>query len=248
MKIVAIIPARFASTRFPGKPLALISGRPMIQHVYERVRKSQLLEIVCVATDDHRIETCVKSFGGHVILTRPDHESGTDRVYEAAKKLQLESNDLVINIQGDQPLFPAEFIGALVDPFNGDESLGMATLSNRIKDLDEVDNPNHVKVVVDRNGYALYFSRLPIPYWRDRDCEPYYYKHIGVYAYRMDFLKVFTSLPPGRLEKMEKLEQLRALEAGFKIKVVESLYDSTEVDVQEDIIRVEKILQNSAEK
>jgi 3-deoxy-manno-octulosonate cytidylyltransferase (CMP-KDO synthetase) len=231
-KIVAFIPARFPSTRFPGKPLAPISGKPMIQHVYERAQACPDLDETYVATDDQRIYACVEGFGGRAIMTAEDHRSGTDRIAEAAERLNVGPRAIVVNIQGDQPL-------------NKDRTIPMSTLMYEIKEDKEIQDPNNVKVVVDTNGYALYFSRLPIPFVRDKGSAPHYYKHIGIYAYRNEFLLIFTKLPYGRLEEIEKLEQLRALEHGFKIKVIETPFDSTEVDVPEDIIEVERQLAQS---
>ncbi|MBW1731800.1 MAG: 3-deoxy-manno-octulosonate cytidylyltransferase [Deltaproteobacteria bacterium] len=245
MKIVAIIPARYGSKRFPGKPLANIAGRPMIQHVYERARQSPKLNEVYVATDDERIRACVEAFGGAVVMTSADHASGTDRVYEAAIALGLRDEDIIVNIQGDQPLFPPTLVDLLVMPLEQDPHMVMSTLRFPIKDPQEASNPNHVKVVTDHKGFALYFSRSPIPYYREGGGIFHYYKHLGVYAYRMEFLGKFTALPQGPLERAEKLEQLRALEHGFAIKVVDSPFNSTEVDVEADIAHVEELLQSA---
>jgi len=242
MKIVAIIPARYGSKRFPGKPLAKIAGKPMIQRVYEQASKSTKLDDVYVATDDKRIMVCVEDFGGSAIMTSSGHRSGTDRVYEAAKKIGLRPEDIVVNIQGDQPLFPPIVVDSLVEPLEEDPDLEMSTLYYPVEGKEEATNPNHVKVVMDRKGYALYFSRSDIPYYRETRANQPYAKHLGVYAYRMGFLSRFTSLPMGRLEKAEKLEQLRALENGHRIMVVESPVDSVEVDIQADISRVEHLL------
>ena len=245
MRIVAIIPARYGSTRFPGKPLAEIAGKPMIQHVVERATRSTTLNDVYVATDDERIIGCVEGFGGKAILTSSAHKSGTDRVYEAARAIGLARGDIVINIQGDQPLFPPGVVKGLVNPLIEDPDLPMSTLYHPVQGPEEATNPNHVKVVMDGQGYALYFSRSPIPYYREDENKLEYAKHLGIYAYRMGFLSVFTKLPMGRLERAEKLEQLRVLEHGFRIKVIESPIDSVEVDVKEDIIRVENLLQTT---
>ena len=241
-KIVAFIPARFPSSRFPGKPLASISGKPMIQHVYERAETCLELDETYVATDDQRIYACVEGFGGRAIMTVKDHQSGTDRIAEAAERLNLGPRDIVVNIQGDQPLFQPSILGDLIRPLNKHSAIPMSTLMHEIEEDKEIQDPNNVKVVVDINGYALYFSRLPIPFVRDKDSKPRYYKHIGIYAFQKNFLLTFTKLPYGKLEEVEKLEQLRALEHGFKIKVIETPFDSTEVDVPEDIMEVEKQL------
>jgi len=242
MRIFAFIPARFASHRFPGKPLALISGRPMIQHVYMRAKACQDFTDVFVATDDARIADCVIQFGGHAVMTEKEHRSGTDRIYEAAVKTGVDEEDIIINIQGDQPLFDLSIVSDLVRPLKEDPSVSISTLKWRIEDQEDVCNPNHVKVVTDKNGYALYFSRAPVPYFRDGDTEKTYYKHLGFYGYRMGFLGLFTRLPEGELEGYERLEQLRALENGYRIKVIETEFNSIEVDVPEDINVAERAL------
>jgi len=246
-EVVAIIPARFQSTRFAGKPLALIQGKPMIQHVFERATKVDILSRVIVATDDERIEEVVDGFGGECVLTRDDHVSGTDRLAEAADKIGISKHDIIINIQGDQPLFHGRVIEQVARPLLDDPALSMSTLIYKIVRKEEIHNPNHVKTVFDKNNNALYFSRLPIPYQRDPgNAEPpSYYRHLGFYGYRKDFLLSFVALPEGEWEKFEKLEQLRALEYGYTIKVVLTEYDSMEVDTREDITRVEQFLAQS---
>lgn len=243
-KVVAIIPARYHSSRFEGKPLAKIAGRPMIQHVYERARDVALLSRVAVATDDARIADCVRAFGGEVVMTRPDHVSGTDRLAEAASSMGIAEQDVVVNIQGDQPLFEAEVISQVASPLLSDPSLPMATLIYRIVRKEEINDPNHVKTVFDRHGNALYFSRCPIPFQRNPEEEvtPTYYKHLGFYAYRKGFLLTFVGLPEGEWERFEKLEQLRALEFGYRIRVVLTGHDSIEVDTPADLARVEELL------
>jgi 3-deoxy-manno-octulosonate cytidylyltransferase (CMP-KDO synthetase) len=240
MKRVAFIPARYRSTRFEGKPLALIAGQPMIQHVYERAKSCQALDEVYVATDDTRIFDCVVGFGGKAIRTDERHRSGTDRIAEAADKVSLADYDIVVNIQSDQPIFQPTIITELIAPLIEDPALPMSTLMYRIKDERELHNTNHIKVVVDNNGNALYFSRLTIPYYRDRDSRAFHYKHLGIYAYRKHFLMTFTKLRYGLLEDAEKLEQLRVLEHGYRIRVIETAFDSTEVDTPEDIKVVEE--------
>jgi 3-deoxy-manno-octulosonate cytidylyltransferase (CMP-KDO synthetase) len=238
--IVAVIPARFASTRFPGKPLAEIEGRPMIEHVYRRASASPVVSKVIVATDDLRIATRVAGFGGHVRLTRADHVSGTDRLAEVAASLDC---DIVVNIQGDEPLLDPRAITELVEPFN-DPTVSMSTLYRRIVDPDELANPNIVKLVTDRSGFAMYFSRAPIPHTRDpRGGWPPLFRHVGVYAYRRTTLMVLASLEPTPLERAESLEQLRALEHGIRIKAVETSYDSIGVDTPEDLEQVRRLLQ-----
>jgi 3-deoxy-manno-octulosonate cytidylyltransferase (CMP-KDO synthetase) len=242
MKTVAFIPARYKSNRFPGKPLAHIAGKPMIQRVYECAAACPELSGVCVATDDERIAACVHDFGGNAVMTEKSHRSGTDRVSEAAFTMGLENDDLVVNIQGDQPFFHPSQITRLVSPFAKDESISMTTLKYKIKKKSEIKNPNHVKVVTDAKGFGLYFSRSPIPFYRNTASRGDYFKHLGLYAFRMGFLLRFARLSEGVLESAEKLEQLRALENGIKIKVVETPFDSIEVDIPEDIKRVEKML------
>lgn len=246
-RVVAIIPARYHSSRFEGKPLAAIAGKPMIQHVYERARAVPLLTRVAVATDDERIIDCVRGFGGEVVLTSPDHVSGTDRLAEAATLLNIPEQDVVVNIQGDQPLFHAEVVEQVARPLLDDPALPMATLIYKIVRPEEIDDPNHVKTVFDHNGMALYFSRSTIPFQRNpkESSSPTYYKHLGFYAYRKGFLLTFVGLPEGEWERFEKLEQLRALEYGYKIKVVLTGHDSIEVDTPRDLERVREIfLQN----
>lgn len=242
MKIVSFIPARYHSKRFEGKPLALIAGKPMIQHVYQRCKKCPELYEIHVATDDHRIYKCVKEFGGQAIMTDKGHLSGTDRVAEAAEKINLADRDIVVNIQGDQPIFHTSIISDLIRPLIEDPKIPMSTLMYKIKDDRELHDTNNVKVAIDNNGYALFFSRLPIPFYRDQKSETIHYKHLGFYAYRKEFLLIFTDLSYGLLEETEKLEQLRALEHGYKIKVVETIFNSTEVDTPEDIKKVERNL------
>jgi 3-deoxy-manno-octulosonate cytidylyltransferase (CMP-KDO synthetase) len=242
MKVVCIIPARYASTRFPGKALADLSGKPMIQHVYERVLAAGAVSFAAVATDDERIIAVVEKFGGRAIMTAASHRSGTDRIAEAVSLLDIDDSDIVVNIQGDQPLFEPSQIDAVVKPLRDDQAIPMSTLMYKIVREEEITHPNAVKVVFDRNHFALYFSRSTIPYVRDGGAEASYYKHHGIYAYRMAFLKVFTELPEGILEKLEALEQLRALEHGYRIKVVETPYDSVEVDTPAELERVRRLL------
>jgi len=241
MKLLALIPARYGSTRFPGKALAPILGKPLIRWVWEQASKVPGLDGLYVATDDARIKERVEAFGGRALLTRPDHPSGSDRLAEAAALLNLAPEDIVVNIQGHQPVFPPELIRQLAALLQRDCSAVMATPARRLTDPAIARDPNVVKVVFDHKGRALYFSRSPLPYWRDGD-KPYYFKHIGIYAYRVEFLKNFVTLPPGRLEEAEKLEQLRALEYGFPIHVVEITGDTLEVDTPADLARVEEFL------
>ncbi|RUM87022.1 MAG: 3-deoxy-manno-octulosonate cytidylyltransferase [Thermodesulfatator sp.] len=244
MRIVGIIPARYGSTRFPGKPLAELWGKPLIQHVWERARTSRILEEVIVATDDQRILQVVEGFGGQALLTSPQHTCGTERLAEAAHLLKLADQDLVVNIQADQPLVAPEALEELVRPLLLSSEVPMATLAVPLENPEELQDPNRVKVVVDREGRALYFSRAPIPYFRPPGPAPRYLKHLGLYAYRREFLDIFIKLPPGELEKSEKLEQLRALENGYPIAVSITPYDCPEVDTPQDL---ERLRQRGAE-
>ena len=242
-EVVGIIPARYDSKRLPGKPLALIQDRPMIQHVYERAVKAITLKRLVVATDDLRIEQAVAEFGGEVLMTSPDHPSGTDRVAEASRQLMLQNDAIVVNIQGDEPLLQPEMIDSLAQILQKNIDVPMATLAYPDTDRNDLLDPDVVKVVLDAKGRALYFSRSPIPNLRDKSSPPPYYKHLGFYAYRNGFLQEFTKLSPGVLEELEKLEQLRALEHGFSISVVIAPSDSISVDTAEDLARVRKIME-----
>jgi 3-deoxy-manno-octulosonate cytidylyltransferase (CMP-KDO synthetase) len=240
LAIVAIIPARYASTRLPGKALADLDGRPMIEHVYRRASAARIVSEVIVATDDLRIATRVHEFGGKVRLTKATHETGTDRLAEVAASLDC---DIVVNVQGDEPLIDPRAIEELVAPFVADRSIQMATLYQRIHEPAELTNPNVTKVVIDRGGFAMYFSRAPIPHLRNpRGGWPPLYKHIGLYAYRRSTLLVLASLEPTPLERAESLEQLRALEHGIRIKAVETRYESFGVDTPEDLEQVRRLL------
>ncbi|MCX5883301.1 MAG: 3-deoxy-manno-octulosonate cytidylyltransferase [Deltaproteobacteria bacterium] len=242
MKIVVMIPSRYGSTRFEGKPLALISGKPMIQCVYERAVTAEMVDDVVVATDDRRIYRAVTSFGGKAIMTAAENRSGTDRVAEAAELLNLSANDIVVNIQGDQPRIHPSCIQEVAAPLIENPDIQMSTLAFKITNPEEITNPKDVKVTFDTRGDALYFSRSPIPFGRDPLSVFNTYKHLGVYAYTRRFLDVFRSLPDGRLENIEKLEQLRAMEYGYRIRVVVTEHDSPEVDVPEDINRIQNLL------
>ncbi len=238
MNVVAILPARYGSTRFPGKPLVDIAGKPMIQHVYERTAQTRSINRVIVATDDDRIRAAVESFGGEVQITRDDHPSGTDRLAEVVGRIEA---DLIVNVQGDEPLIDPAMIEAAVAPLLADPSIPMGTLMSRIYDYEEYTNPNVVKVVSDHAGFALYFSRASIPYGRDltQKVVPFpSFKHIGLYVYQRDFLLQYPTLPETPLELLEKLEQLRALEHGHRIRIVETDLQSIGVDVPEDVDRV----------
>ena len=242
MRVMGIIPARYRSSRFPGKPLANINGKPMIQHVYERARHCQKLDRVLVATDDLRILETVRGFGGESLLTRDDHESGTDRMAEACETLGLEDSDIVVNIQGDEPLLEPEMVELLIDTLHAFPERCMGTLAFPSRNEEDYTDPNVVKVVVDNEGRALYFSRSPVPHYRDGFVKNLkFLKHLGFYAYRHWFLRVFTKLPQGTLEKAEKLEQLRALEYGYPIHVTLSAVETQGVDTPEDLERLVRI-------
>ena len=245
MKIVVIIPARYGSTRFTGKPLMLFEGKPMIQQVYERVSLSNIVTDVVVATDDQRIFDAVMGFGGNAVMTSKKNRSGTDRVAEAAEEMGLDLEDIVVNIQGDQPRVHLQHLQDVVSPFRGEPDVEMSTLAYKIVKKDEITNPKDCKVTFDNRGYALYFSRSPIPCARDAGTIYDTYKHLGIYAYTRRFLETFRNLPEGKLETIEKLEQLRAIEYGHKIKVVITEYDSPEVDHPEDITRIEGLIERS---
>jgi 3-deoxy-manno-octulosonate cytidylyltransferase (CMP-KDO synthetase) len=240
-KVLAVIPARQASVRFPGKPLAKIAGKPMIQHVVERVREAELVDRIVVATDAAEIRKAVEAFGAEAILTRPDHRTGTDRVAEVAAHVGAE---IYVNVQGDEPLVDPGAIDALVAAMNDDPAAQIATPCSAISQPNDIMDPNIVKVVRDFDGNALYFSRAPIPWVRESSdtAAARHWKHLGLYAFRREALLEFPTLPPGELERVEQLEQLRWIENGFHIAVVETEYDAVSVDVPGDVARVEKLL------
>jgi 3-deoxy-manno-octulosonate cytidylyltransferase (CMP-KDO synthetase) len=240
MKILGVIPARYASTRFPAKPLADIGGKSMIKRVYEQTAQSSKISKAVVATDDQRIFDHVKSFGGNVCMTSADHVSGTDRCFEALSK-QDEKYDYVINIQGDEPFISPKQIDLLGDLLDGKTEL--ATLGKKLDDEEAIANPNVVKLVKNVFGEALYFSRFPVPYLRNKVAHNFF-KHIGMYAYRADILKKITKLPVSSLEKAESLEQLRWLENGYKIKVAETEQETIGVDTPEDLEKAIAFLKN----
>ncbi len=241
--VLAVIPARYASTRLPGKPLALIAGRPMIQHVVERVRRAQLVSRVVVATDDERILSAVAGFGGEAVLTRSDHLTGTDRVTEVATHIPAA---IYVNVQGDEPLVDPATVDAVVSAMLDDDEIQIATPCSAILRPADIMDPNITKVVRDFEGNGLYFSHAPIPWVRDTGdaVTARHWKHIGIYAFRREALLEIATLPPGELERLEKLEQLRWLENGLRIRVVETDYDAVSVDVPADIERVEKLLRD----
>jgi len=241
-KILGVIPARFSSTRFPGKVLALIAGKTMLQHVYERAALSTYLSSILIATDDERVYSAAKNFGARVRMTRSDHLSGTDRVAEAASAVDAE---IVVNIQGDEPLIDPAAIDAAILPMVHEPELVMGTLKKRIEDAREITDPNVVKVVTNHAGDAIYFSRCAIPFEREKSVNTPYFKHIGLYVYQRDFLLAYSAMPVGPLETAERLEQLRALENGFRIRVVETEYESLGVDTPEDLERVSRLFDAS---
>lgn len=238
MKVLGVIPARFQATRLPGKPLLMIADKPMIQWVYEGARSATLIDEVVVATDDRRIYEAVKNFGGQVEMTSAEHPTGTDRLAEVARRFQTE---IVVNIQGDEPLIAGEVIDTIIQPLIEEPNLPMSTAKVLLADQAQIGEPSVVKVVTDENGYALYFSRSPIPFPRNSQTAVYW-KHIGLYGYRREFLLKYVNLPRTGLELTESLEQLRVLSHGYRIKVIEVTKDSIGVDTPEDLERVRKIV------
>ncbi len=237
MKVIGVIPARYGSSRFPGKPLAPIHGKPMIQRVYEQVSQSKALDKVVVATDHEEIMETVIGFGGNAVMTSTEHETGSDRIAEVTKKVD---GDFYINIQGDEPLIRHELIDALVEAAKEDPN-AVVTAKTAITNPEDIVDPNVVKVVTNNIGFARYFSRSPIPYNRAKK-ETTYYKHLGIYGYPKTVINEFVQLPSSQLEGIEVLEQLRLLDNGYSIRVVETTYDAVGVDTPEDIEKVEKIL------
>ena len=243
MKIVAIIPARYGSSRFTGKPLAFIAGKPMIQWVYESVCKVEFLDAVYVATDSVRIYECVKAFGGQALMTASTHTCGTDRLAECADILQLEDEDIVLNIQGDEPLIKPEMVADLASTFD-DSTVYMGTLKKLIENVEELENSNVVKVITDVKDDAIYFSRYALPYERD-GIKRRHFKHIGVYGYKTWFLKKYSIMEKTELEIAESLEQLRVIENGYKIRVKETKWQTIGVDTPEQISEVERELEKA---
>jgi 3-deoxy-manno-octulosonate cytidylyltransferase (CMP-KDO synthetase) len=248
-RAVVIIPARFSSTRFPGKPLATLHNKPIIQHVYEQSVKAKLIESVIIATDDKRIFEAVTGFGGRAVMTSAEHECGTDRIAEVAQGIDC---DIIVNVQGDEPFMRPQMIDDVVSILTDDNRPSISTLVKRTSDTGEIMSPNVVKVVTDKEGFALYFSRSPIPYDRDAwnglssiaqsGAGREVLKHIGIYGYRKDALMKFTGLQKSGLENIERLEQLRALDAGMRIKVRETAYDTLGIDTVEDLRKAEEWL------
>lgn len=238
---IAVIPARYGSKRFPGKPLANILDKPMIQWVYENVSKVKDLDDVYVATDDERIIQCVKHFQGNVLMTSNKHTCGSDRINECREILKLDNEDIILNVQGDEPLIQPEMIEELLAIFE-DSEVYMATLKKQMKEEEDFENPNIVKVVTDNYNNALMFSRYALPYNRDGQKCMVYYKHIGIYGYKAGFLKHYSTMEKSYLEQMESLEQLRVLEHGFKIRVEETQYQTIGVDTPEQLKEIEQRL------
>ena len=240
MKIIGIIPARYASTRLPGKPLVKINGKTMIQHVYESAMKSKLLSRIIVATDDKRIEKAVNAFWGEVIMTSSKHKSGTDRIGEVVQKLknEISNNDIIVNIQGDVPFIDARNIDKTIAPLIKDKKIQAATLARKIDDIREMNDPNTVKVYFDKEKFALDFSRIIKPY--NKKGKANYYKHIGLYVFRKEYLMKFIKMNPSKRELKEKLEQLRILDNGDDIKVILTRLDSQSVDTKEDLTKLKK--------
>lgn len=243
--VVAVIPARFASTRFPGKIIAPLLGHPLVYHTWLRAREASLVDRVIIATDDPVVATALAPYDAEVVMTSSKHQTGTDRIAEIAR---LVDADLFVNVQGDEPAIDPATIDDTIRPLLSDYGLSMSTARRRLTDPEAIANPNVVKVVCDQFGQALYFSRLPVPYLRDGDEAVAYWQHIGLYVYRREYLLKFSTLPQTPLEQAEKLEQLRALEHGHRIAVVTTEYAAIGVDVPDDLLRVNALLQQQAAK
>jgi len=239
MDVVGVIPARYASKRLPFKLLRKILNKPLIQWTWENAKKARLLDKLIIACDDVSIEKVAKEFGADVVITSVMHSSGTDRIAEVVRDMDVK---IIINIQADEPLVNPIIIDTLAEEMLSNPKLNMATIRKKITDIEDINNPNIVKVICDKDGFAIYFSRFPIPFYREKIENMIYYKHLGIYAYTKDFLFTFKNLPFSYLEDAEKLEQLRAIEAGYKIKVIETSFDSIGVDTEEDLKKVENIL------
>ncbi len=230
-----VIPARYGSTRFPGKPLIKINGKEMVLHVYDRAKEVKNASNVIIATDDFRIYECAKKYNANVELTDKNIKSGTDRVWEVAKNKNYE---IIVNLQGDEPFIDPKIVDKSIEVLKNDKFADISTPIKLIEHLDEIKNPNVVKVVFNEKNYAIYFSRAPIPFYRDNSCKKKYYKHIGLYCFKKKSLEKFVKLPQSKLELIEKLEQLRAIEAGMKIKIFTTNYESISIDTPEDLEKI----------
>lgn len=242
MNVIGVIPVRYSSSRFEGKVLADILGKPMLQHVWERAKQAVVLEDIIIACDDERVVNAAQEFGAKAVLTAKAHPSGSDRIIEVINPIDVK---VIVNIQADEPLVHPVMIDTVAQALLDDTKVSMATMMKKIENSDEVNDPNVVKVVVDKNNFALYFSRSAIPYYpADFEVKPaVYYKHIGLYAYTKDFLFIYKNLPVSNLEKIERLEQLRVLEEGYRIKVIETKYETIGVDTPDDLNKVKQYLQ-----
>jgi len=248
-KILAVVPARYASTRFPGKIIAPLAGKPLVVHTYERALRAKLVSEAVIATDDAKVIEAVAPFGVRAVMTRADHACGTDRIAEVA---QNSDAPIIVNVQGDEPLIDPKTIDAAIQPLLDHPDIVMSTARRLIIELSHIQDPNVVKVVCDQHGLAMYFSRLPIPYIRDAAdraaAPPCHWQHLGLYVYRRDFLLQYARMPQTPLEKLEKLEQMRVLENGYKIAVIDTEYEAIGVDVPKDLERVRAIMASSPER
>lgn len=244
MNVIGVIPARYSSSRFEGKVLQDILGKPMIQHVWEKAKQAKVLDEVIIACDDQRIADACAGFGAKVVLTAKAHTCGTDRIIEVINPLEVK---IVVNIQADEPLVQPIMIDSLARTLIDNEKISMASLIKKIENPEEINDPGVVKVVADKNNFALYFSRAAIPYYplNSEISQPVYYKHIGLYSYTKDFLFIYKNLPVSRLEKTEKLEQLRVLDEGYKIKLIETKYETIGVDTPQDLEKLKEYMQNN---
>jgi len=244
MDVIGVIPARYSSTRFEGKVLADILGKPMLQHVWERAKQALLLDDIIIACDDERVANVAKEFGGKVVMTAKGHACGTDRISEVINPIDVK---IVVNIQGDEPLIHPTMIDSVASALLDEPAISIATIMKKIENLSDLNDPHVVKVVVDKNNFALYFSRSQIPYHAANSevKSPVYYKHIGLYGYTKDFIFTYKNLPVSNLEKIECLEQLRVLQEGFRIKVIETKYDTIGVDTPQDLEKVKEYLRKT---
>ena len=237
--VIGVIPARYESTRLSHKLLRQVLGKPLIQWVWENASKASLLDDLIIACDDIKVKEAAESFGAKAVMTSTKHQSGTDRIAEAVRDIDAK---IVINIQADEPVMHQSTIDSLAREMVNNPTILMATVRKKIEANEDANNPNVVKLICDKNDFAIYFSRYPIPYYRDGSIEKKYYKHLGIYAYTKDFLYTFKNLPSSFLESAERLEQLRVIEAGYKIKVIETKFESIGVDTEEDLQKIESVL------